>query len=90
MKVTVELEPKDWWMLAGRAEASGQRVPDYIRTLLTDPPDVMEGRVTALWTQGLCDADIATALGVTVLAASQIRRGLKLPANRRYPRRNSA
>lgn len=84
MKVIVELEPRDMWALAARAEAAGKRLPDYIRGLMVEPPDTVAARMASMWSEGKCDADIATALGLTLRVVAEKRRGLGLPANQRY------
>lgn len=87
MKVTIELDPKDWWHLAERAEAAGVPLADFVKQRIAGRPEGTKGRVRDLWAEGLCDADVASALDIELRTAKNVRLGLGLPANRRYPRR---
>ena len=91
VKVMVDLDPRDVWMIQARAEATG-RTPGHVLREQLD-----RGRVTAtrnvmvrgLVLAGMCDADIARELDTTNQTVAAIRRGEGLPANRRYGRRTA-
>lgn len=91
MKVMVDLEPRDVWRIQERAETLGVTPGEVLRDELAqrrtgrDLRDAIRERVKA----GMCDADIAAEFRMTTAAVSYQRRGLGLPANRRYQRRTA-
>jgi hypothetical protein len=89
MKVTVDLDPRDVWRIQEKAEQLGVRPGDVLRdeiTLQRRSRDMRE-KVRELVKAGLCDADIAARLHYSNGWVADTRRGLGLPANRRYPAR---
>ena len=92
MRVMVDLDPRDVWMIQSRAEATG-RTPGQVlrdqldRARVTVTRNVM---VRGLVLAGMCDADIAAELNETNQTIAAIRRGEGLPANRRYGRKATA
>lgn len=91
MRIMVDLDPKDVWRIQERAEKLGVRPGDVLRDELAtrragrDLRDAIGERVKA----GMCDADIAAEFRMTPAAVKYQRRGLGLPANRRYQRRTA-
>lgn len=87
----VDLDPRDVWQIQARAEATGRTPGQVLREQLD------RGRVTAtrnvmvrgLVLAGMCDADIARELDTTNQTVAAIRRGERLPANRRYGRKTA-
>lgn len=80
--------------LAAQAELAGH---DSIAELLLElaletrrvPIRATPEDLAVLVRAGLCDADIATVTGLLVAEVARRRRELKLPPNRRYPRRTA-
>ena len=92
MKVTVDLDPRDVWRIQEKADKAGVRPGDVLREELGARRDVIQfhNRVRARVLAGMCDADIATELRMGVTAIRDIRqKHLRLPANRRYGKRNT-
>lgn len=84
MKVTVDLDPKDLWVLTEQAERQGMTLPDFLRARMLDRRGTVQDRVIELHAAGLCDADIGIELGMTLQQTATMRRALGLEPNRRY------
>jgi hypothetical protein len=89
MKIMVDLDPKDVWRIQEMAERRGVTPGEVMRDEMTrtrhgrDFLDAVRARVKT----GMCDADIAADLvWPTVGTVAAARRGMGLPANRRYRR----
>lgn len=92
MRVTVDLDPRDVWRLEEQAEKRGVTPGEVLRDILALKHTARKTRerVREQVKAGKCDADIAKAIGSTNRYVAEIRRGLGLPANRRYPKRTTA
>lgn len=84
MKVIVDLDPKDLWVLTEQAERQGMTLPDFLRARMLDRKPTVRDRVVELHAAGLCDADIGLELGMDLHQTAAMRRGLGLEANRRF------
>jgi hypothetical protein len=86
MRVIVDLDPRDVWRIQEQAERQGVLPGDVLRRDLDKMRRRLDvtRRVKDMTERGFCDADIAERLGYTVGRIAEIRRGLSLPANRRY------
>jgi len=84
MKVTVDMDPKDLWVLTEQAERQGMTLPDFLRARMLDRRGTVQGRVTELHAAGWCDADIGLELGMDLAQTATMRRALGLQANRRF------
>ena len=84
MKVTVDMDPRDLWVLTEQAERQGMSLPDFLRTRMLDRKPTVQDRVVELHAAGLCDADIGIDLGMDLAQTANIRRGLGLQPNRRF------
>ena len=85
MKVAFDLPDPLWFKLA-ETDIAGIVVGALTRAAQS------EERVSSIsrWhAAGLCDADIGLKLGMTSGAVAEARRGLGLPANRRYRKKES-
>ncbi len=91
MKVQIDLDPRDVWRIQARAEAEGRSPGAVLREELAQKRSVLERRqrVRAMVLAGMCDAEIAAELGMTNGNVATIRRGERLPANRRYGRKTA-
>lgn len=91
MKVIIDLDPRDVWAIQERAEREGVSPGDVVRAELESRRNAarVRDRVAELHGTGMCDADIAAALSYLPGTVATIRRGLGLPANRRYQRRTA-
>lgn len=91
MRVMVDLDPRDVWRIQDQAERLRTTPGDVLRRDLDRMRRRLDvsRRVKDMTERGFCDADIAERLGYTVGRVAEIRRGLGLPANRRYPRRTA-
>ncbi|MGG7450578.1 hypothetical protein ACQ3HE_06775 [Plantibacter auratus] len=84
----VDIDPKVWWALEDRAEASGLTLEQFLTVAAAsyEPTMTTPQKVRALWEQGKCDADIAGEMKVAPASVAAVRRQLGLPANKRYRR----
>jgi len=89
MKVTVNVDDRDFWQLANRAEKEGVRVADLLAALFRTAKDVRSFRpvvfrdkVGELVERGIPDPVIAHRLGESLESVRSARRGLGLPAVR--------
>ena len=91
MRVMVDMDPRDVWRIQAEAERRGVSPGDVLREVVATRRDaaVMRERVRGMVVDGMCDADIAEEFRVPPGRIAVIRRGLGLPANRRYPARHS-
>lgn len=91
MKVTVDLDPRDLWVLTEQAERQGMLLPDFLKARMLDRRPTIQDRVVELHAAGLCDADIGLDLGLDLQKTANIRRALGLTPNRRFTavRRNN-
>lgn len=80
VKVSFEVPDPLWWKLAD-TDIPGV-VVGALQRAAHDPEGLSS--VSRLHREGKCDADIAAVLGMTPTAVASVRRGLGLPANRRY------
>lgn len=89
MRVMVDLDPRDVWRIQETAERLGVQPGDVLRDELATKRTfvAVRERVRQLVADGACDADIAAAMSYTPGRIAEIRRGLGLPANPRYPKR---
>jgi hypothetical protein len=88
MRVMVDLDPRDVWRIQEKAERLGTTPGDVLRRDLDRMRRRLDvtRRVKEMTERGFCDADMAAQLGYTPGRIAEIRRGLGLPANRRYRR----
>ena len=92
MKITVDMDPRDVWRFQERADRLGVTPGVVLRDELAvkrqgrDRREAIRERVKA----GMCDADIGIELGETSTSIRDVRRGLGLKANPRYPKRTAA
>lgn len=91
MIVKVDIPPRELWALSAKAEREGVTVGDLLLAAATSGDAMQEPgtettrqRVRQLWSQGLCDADIAAEMRITTRRVAVSRQGMKLPANRRF------
>lgn len=91
MKVVVDMDPRDVWLIQDRAERFGVTSGEVLRDVLAKDRNMLEQRrrIRLAVIEGKCDADIAAEMGLTNQTVSTIRRGFGLPANRRYGRKAS-
>ena len=91
MRVTVDLDPVVVWRIQELAEKRGVTAGVVLRDELARSQHGLEVRdlVRAKVLAGSCDADIAAVVGATPGWVAKVRRGLGLPANRRYQRAGS-
>ena len=89
MKVTVDLDPRDLWVLTDQAEKQGMTLPDFLRARMLDRKPTIQDRVVELHAAGLCDADIGMELEMTLQQIANMRRGLGLQPNRRFGKRRA-
>lgn len=91
MKIMVDLDPADVWRIQEAAErrhvSPGEILRDDLNRRRTSLR--LRERIRLMVVAGSCDADIASEFGMTVGTVAGIRRGLGLPANRRYPKRTA-
>lgn len=90
MRVMVDLDPRDVWRIQETAERLGVQPGDVLRDELATKRTfvAVRERVRRLVAEERkCDADIAAEMSYTPGRIAQIRRGLGLPANPRYPKR---
>lgn len=91
MKVLIDLDPRDVWRIQEQAERLGVTPGEIVRAEMNTRRaglalrDAVRERVKA----GMCDADVAAELHCSPGWIATVRRGLGLPANRRYPRRDA-
>lgn len=89
MKMMADLTPRTVWAVAETAERLGLSNSDVLEMRLSGLRRLSTSdRVRELHARNFCDADIADELGYLVGRVASIRRGLGLPANRRYGKRN--
>lgn len=92
MRVQFDLPEHVVKSITNEARALGVTPGDIVRRDLirrvVDVPRVEQ--VRAMVRAGLCDADIAQSLHVTTTNIARTRRGLGLPANPRYRKRQKA
>lgn len=86
MKVTIDLDPRDLWVLTDQAEAQGMTLPDFLRARMLDRRGTVQDRVVELHAAGWCDADIGLELDMTLQQTATMRRALGLQPNKRYTR----
>lgn len=85
MEIRANLDPKTIWAVAETAERLGITNSQLLEQRLTGlRHQTIPQRVRELHARGFCDADIADELGYLVGRVGEIRRGMGLPANRRY------
>lgn len=84
MKVTVDLDPRDLWVLTEQAERQGMTLPDFLRARMLDRQPTIQDRVVELHAAGLCDADIGIDIGLDLAQTAHLRRALGLKPNRRF------
>jgi hypothetical protein len=84
VKVTVDLDPRDLWVLTDQAEKQGMTLPDFLRARMLDRKATVQDRVVELHAAGMCDADIGAELNMTLQQTANMRRGMGLEPNRRY------
>lgn len=89
IEVRVKLHPRDVWEIQEKAEKKGVTPGQVVRAALYKSRSRLERetRVRSRVLAGLCDADIGLELGMTVGQVASMRRGMGLPANRRFPKR---
>lgn len=87
MKVTVNVDDRDFWQLANRAEKEGVKVADVIAALFRTAngvtafhPVVLRDKVAELVDAGIPDPVIAHRLGEQLGQVRAARRSLGLPA----------
>lgn len=87
MKVTVNIDDREFWKLANRAEREGVKVADLISAIFRTAQDVkalrpivFRDKVAELVDRGIPDPVIAHRLGEPLQAVRVARRSLKLPA----------
>lgn len=85
MKVTLDIDDKDFWLLANRAERQGVKVADLLvgmiragRGLGKARPVVFRDRVAELVNAGIPDPVIAHRLGEPIGAVGVARRSIGL------------
>lgn len=85
MKVTLDIDEKDFWVLANRAERQGVKVADLLvgmiragRGMGKARPVVFRDRVAELVAAGIPDAVISHRLGETKEAVGIARRSIGL------------
>lgn len=85
MKVTLDIDDKDFWLLANRAERQGVKVADLLvgmiragRGLGKARPVVFRDRVAELVAAGIPDPVIAHRLGEPIGAVGVARRSIGL------------
>lgn len=87
MKIHADLDPKTVWAVTETAERLGISNSELLeRRLAGLRYKSTPQRIRELHARRFCDADIAAELSVTVGYVADVRRRLRLPANRRYPR----
>lgn len=89
MKVTVNVDDRDFWQLANRAEREGVKVADLIAAVFRSAggvhayhPVVLRDKVAELVDAGIPDPVIAHRLGEPLEQVRSARRGLRLKAVR--------
>lgn len=84
--ITIKLGDAEHRLLEDRATRAAMTLEEFIiaGALTRAGLSTVVVRVLARVENGKCDADIASELGLTNSQVSDIRRGLGLPANRRY------
>lgn len=89
MKVLVDLEPVDVWRIQDAAQRRHITPGEVLRDDLAKRRHALRlrERIRSLVTAGKCDADIGIELGMTSGAVASLRRGMALPANRRYTKK---
>ena len=88
MKIQVDLDPRDVWRIQEAAQKRGVPPGVVLRDELArrrhgrETREAIRERVKA----GLCDADIAGEFRMLPGTVAAMRRGMGLPANKRYRR----
>ena len=86
--LTVTLDDRDWWVLAGKAERDGIKSDELLARIVIQAIRAQVGgknfdtEVENLWREGMSDGEISVALNVTRVRVSATRRRLGLTPNK--------
>ena len=87
MKIQVDLDPVMVKAIRRAARARGVSPGDIVRKALAPGAPATRVRIREMHADGWPDAVIARELGLTNGHVATVRRGMGLPANRRYTRK---
>jgi hypothetical protein len=86
--LTVTIDDRDWWTLAGHAERDGLKTEELLTRMLIQSIRTQVGGknfdtdVENLWGEGLTDGQMSVALDVTRARVADVRRRLGLTPNK--------
>jgi len=86
--LTITIDDRDWWTLAGKAERDGLKTDELVGLMLIQAIRTQVGgkeldsNVENLWEDGLTDGEMSVTLGIPKSRVADIRRRLGLSPNK--------
>jgi hypothetical protein len=86
--LTVTIDDRDWWSLAGKAERDGLKTDQLLTLLMIQAIRTQVGgkdfetNIETLWRAGKTDREMSIELNVTRVRVSEVRRRLGLTPNK--------